>query len=139
LRDVIFEAKGKLLKEEDAMKVRGIGLAVIVAALLSFSAGCVVEERPGYRRLETYYYYPDYEVYYYPRVQKYYWLERGDWRNGPQPPSRFVLRERERVRIDLDREPHTDHARIKKSYPPGRYDREERREERKEERREDMR
>ena len=119
------------------MKGRAIGLAVIAAALLSFSSGCIVAERPvSYgRQQEAYYYYPDYEVYYYPRVQRYYWIERGEWRNGPQPPPRFVLRERERVRIDLDHEPHTDHARIKKSYPPRRYEGEERREERKEERR----
>ena len=114
------------------MKGSAIGLAVIAAALLSFLSGCIVAERPvAYGRpQETYYYYPDYEVYFYPRVQRYYWFERGEWRNGPQPPSRFVLRERERVRIDLDHEPHIDHERIKKSYPPGRYEREERREDR---------
>jgi hypothetical protein len=122
--------QGKLPDEEDAMKGRGIGLAVIAAVLLSFTSGCLVAETPGSRRMETYYYYPDYEVYFYPRVQRYYWFERGEWRNAPQPPPRFVLRERERVRIDLDHDPHTDHERIKKTYPPGRYEREERKEER---------
>jgi hypothetical protein len=117
------------------MKGKAIAFAVVLAALLPFSSGCVVAERPGYGRVETYYYYPDYEVYYYPRVQRYYWFERGEWRNGPQAPARFVLRDRERVKIDLDREPHTDHARIKKTYPPGRYEKEERREDRREEKR----
>jgi hypothetical protein len=119
------------------MKGRAVGLAIIAAAFLSFASACLIAERPGYGRTESYYYYPDHEVYYYPRVQRYYWQERGEWRNGPQPPSRFVLRERERVKIDLDREPHTDHARIKQSHPPGRY--EDRKEDRKEDRREDRR
>jgi hypothetical protein len=121
------------------MKGRGLGLALIAVALLSFSFGCVVTGRPGHGSLEPYYYYPDYEVYYYPRVQKYYWYERGEWRNAPQPPPRFVLRDRERVRIDLDHEPLTDHERIKKTYPPGHYDREQRRDSGREERREDTR
>jgi hypothetical protein len=123
--------QGKTPDEEDAMKGKGIGLAVIAAAFLAFASGCLVAETPGRGRVESYYYYPDQEVYYYPRVQRYYWFERGEWRNSPQPPPRFVLRERERVRIDLDREPHTDHERIKKTYPPGHYEKEERREERK--------
>lgn len=116
------------------MKRRQIASA-IVAALLLFASGCVVAERPGRGRVETYYYYPDYEVYYYPRVGRYYWLERGEWRREPQPPPRFVLRERERVRIDMDHEPHTDHDRIKRSYPPGRYDRDDRKDDRKDDRR----
>ncbi|HEX9442805.1 MAG TPA: hypothetical protein VGA73_01730 [Candidatus Binatia bacterium] len=119
------------------MNVRAVGFAVVAAALLSLTSACVVSDRPGYGRTEAYYYYPDQEVYYYPRVQRYYWSERGEWRNGREPPSRFVLRDRERVRIDMDHEPHTDHARIRQSYPPGRYEGQERREERKEERRED--
>ena len=110
------------------MKGRGMALVVALAMLLPFSSGCIVEDssRPGYARQETYYYYPDHEVYYYPNVRRYYWFERGEWRYGAQAPPRFVLREQERVRIDLDREPHTDHARIKKSYPPGRYEKEDR-------------
>jgi hypothetical protein len=100
--------------------------SVIVSALILFSSGCVVAERPGDRRLETYYYYPDAEVYYYPRVTKYYWYDRGAWRNGPKPPPRFVLRDRDRVRIDSDHEPYRDHDRYRKSYPPGRHDRDDR-------------
>ena len=121
------------------MKSRGLVLALITIALLSFSSGCVVAERPGYGRLEPYYYYPNYEVYYYPRVQRYYWYERGAWINAPQPPPRFVLRDRDRVRIDLDHEPVRDHERIKKNYPPGRSDRDQRRDSGREERREDTR
>jgi len=121
------------------MNARGIGLALIAIALLSFSFGCVVAGRPGYGHLQPYYYYPDYEVYYYPRVQRYYWYERGAWRNAPQPPPRFVLRDRERVRLDLDHEPISDHERIKKAHPPGHYDREQRRDSGREERREDTR
>lgn len=121
------------------MKRKKVASIAIVAALLLVFSGCIVAEGPGHRRVETYYYYPDHEVYYYPRVSSYYWIERGEWRHGPQPPPRFVLRERERVRIDLDHEPHNDHERIKKSHPPGRYDREEPREERREDRRDDRR
>ena len=117
------------------MKRRDV-LSAIVAAFLLSASGCLVTERRGRGRAETYYYYPDYEVYFYPNG-RYYWRDRDEWRNGPQPPPRFVLRDRERVRIDLDHEPHRDHDRIKKSYPPGRYDREERRDDRKEDRKDD--
>ena len=119
------------------MKGRAIGLAVIAAALLSFASACIVADRPGNYGRQEYYYYPDQEVYFYPGSNRYYWQERGEWRNGPRAPERFVLRERERVRIDLDHEPHLDHARIRQSYPPGRY--EERKEDRREDRREDKR
>jgi hypothetical protein len=109
-------------------------LSVIAAAILLSASGCVVAERRGRGRIETYYYYPDYEVYFYPHVGRYYWRESDEWRHGSQPPPRFVLRDRERVRIDLDHEPHTDHDRVKKSHPPGRYDREQRRDDRRDER-----
>lgn len=110
---------------------RGIVLIVALAAVLPLAPGCIVEERsrPGYARYETYYYYPEYEVYYYPNVRRYYWVERGEWRWGAQAPSRFVLREHERVKLDLDYEPHTQHARVKNNYPPGQFRREERKEE----------
>jgi hypothetical protein len=103
------------------MKRNRVAFAII-AALFLFSSGCVVTERPGDRRARTYYYYPDYEIYYYPHVERYYWRERGDWRYDSKPPPRFVLRERERVRIDSRDDPHNDHERVRKTYPPGRYD-----------------
>ena len=131
------------------MKRIEIALFAIVLALPIFTSGCVVEERGrvvesdrggpppwapayGYRRQETYYYYPDVEVYFYPSVRRYYWLERGEWRYGSQPPRQVVIEERTRVTLDLDFEPHTQHAKIKNNYPPGHYVKE-RREERREE------
>ena len=109
--------------------------SAFMAAVLLFTSACVVADSPGHRRVETYYYYPNYEVYFYPHVGDYYWRERDEWRHGPQPPPRFALRDRDRVRIDLDHEPHRDHDRIKKSYPPDRFDRDDRREDRKDDRR----
>ena len=142
------------------MKRRNLALVVALGTLLPFSSGCFVEERPrrevvvepergggpppwapahGYsRQVERYEYYPDIEVYYYPNVRRYYWLERGEWRFGAQPPPRFVLRERERVTLDLDYEPHTQHAKIKSNYPPGQYRKLEREDDRRE-RKEDWR
>jgi hypothetical protein len=107
--------------------------AALVGAILLFTSGCVVGDRSG-RRMETYYYYPDYEIYYYPHAGSYYWRERDDWRHGPKPPPRFVLRDRDRVRIDMDHDPRNDHDRIKKSYPPGHRDRDDRRDDRNERR-----
>ena len=129
------------------MKPRKMALVVALAAVLPVSSGCIVEERPRpvYGRQQSYHYYPDYEVYYYPSFRRYYWIERGEWRFGAEPPPRFVLRERERVTLDLDYEPHTQHGRIKNNYPPGQYRKMERQEdwrERKEdwrERKEDWR
>jgi hypothetical protein len=120
-------------KEDTTMKRRELLYALAAGFFLSAS-GCVVAERGGRGRRETYYYYPDYEVYFYPHVGRYYWRERDEWRHGDRPPPRFVLRDRERVRIDMDHEPHTDHDRIKKSHPPGRYDRDDRKDERKDDR-----
>jgi hypothetical protein len=131
------------------MKRTETALLAIALALSIFPSGCVVEERGrvvessrggpppwapayGYRRQETYYYYPDVEVYFYPNVRTYYWLERGVWKNGSQPPRNFVIEERTRVTLDLDYEPHTQHATIRGKYPPGHYAKE-RREERREE------
>jgi len=94
----------------------------MLATLLLFASGCVVEDRSG-RRHDTYYYYPDYEIYFYPRVARYYWRERDEWRWGPNPPPRYTLRDRDRVRFDWDREPHRDHDRVRQKYPPGRRDR----------------
>lgn len=98
------------------MQVKRFVLAVLVAMLLG--AGCAAEVAalpPGY---STYYYYPEAEVYYYPGVREYYWIDGGAWRHGPRAPARFVLKDNERVRIDLDRPPHTEHARIKEVYKP---------------------
>ena len=88
---------------------------------------------PGSR--QTYYYYPDQEVYYYPRDQRYYWRDRNEWRNGPQPPSRYTLSDRQRVRIESDHDPHTEHEKIKKQYPQGHYDRQDQQQQRNDDRR----
>jgi hypothetical protein len=93
----------------------------IVAALALFVSACIVAETSR-RGGESYYYYPDNEIYFYPQVGWYYWFEGGDWRHGAQPPARFVLRDRDRVRFDWEREPHRDHDRIRRDYPPGRRD-----------------
>jgi hypothetical protein len=95
----------------------------IAAALMLFVSGCVVAERDYHGGRESYYYYPDYEVYYYPRAGWYYWYEGGSWRHDSRPPSRFVLNERDRVRLDWNREPHLDHDRIRRDYPGRRDDR----------------
>jgi hypothetical protein len=104
------------------MTRRGILFVAFMTMLLPLFAGCIVAERPGPGNRESYYYYPNDEVYYYPNVRQYYWNERGDWRHGPQPPPRFALRDRDRVRFDWNREPHNDHDRIRRDYPPGRGD-----------------
>ena len=124
-------------REDTTMKRRDV-LSAMAAALLLSVSGCMVEERRGRGRVESYYYYPDWEVYFYPRVGRYYWRDRDEWRYGNQPPPRYVLRDRERVRIDLDHEPHTDHDRIKRDHPPGRYDRDDR-DDRRDDRKDDKR
>ena len=95
-------------------------LSVMAGALLLYTSGCVAPDGPGRR---TYYYYPNDEVYYYPSEGRYYWNDRGQWRDDRNPPPRFVPRDRDRVRIDSDHEPYKDHDKNKKTYPPGRYDR----------------
>ncbi|HEY1265789.1 MAG TPA: hypothetical protein VGH16_00935 [Candidatus Binatia bacterium] len=100
------------------MKVRETALAVVAAALLAFVSGCAVEaDYPGYAGYDAYYYYPDYEVYYYPRSHQYWWRDGNNWRNGDRPPARFNLHDRDRVRIDMDHPPHTDHARVREMFP----------------------
>lgn len=94
--------------------------SVMAGALLLYASGCVVADGPGRR---TYYYYPNDEVYYYPSEGRYYWYDRGQWRDDRNPPPRFVPRDRDRVRIDSDHEPYKDHDKNKKTYPRGRYDR----------------
>ena len=114
-------------------------LSMMAAAVLGYSSGCVVSDGPDRR---TYYYYPDEEVYYYhPRDGRYYWYDRDrrEWRNDRNPPPRFTPRDRDRVRIDSDREPYKDHDRNKKDYPPGRYDRDDRGQPRKDDRDKDDR
>jgi hypothetical protein len=119
----------------------GIGLV----AFLSLSSGCVaVVEKPsdtavaetdrngpppwapahGWRRQhETYYYYPASQVYYYPSAHRYYWLEGREWRYGERLPRYYVIQEDRRVVLDLDSEPHTQHAKIREMYPPDYFDR----------------
>jgi len=113
-------------------------LSMMAAAVLGYSSGCVVSDGPDRR---TYYYYPDEEVYYHPRDGRYYWYDRDrrEWRNDRNPPPRFTPRDRDRVRIDSDREPYKDHDRNKKDYPPGRYDRDDRGQPRKDDRDKDDR
>jgi hypothetical protein len=95
----------------------------VVAALMLLVSACVVADRGDYYAggRDTYYYYPDDEVYFYPRVGEYYWYEGGVWRHDRRVPTRFVLRDR--VRVDWNREPHLDHDRIRRDYPPRRDDR----------------
>jgi hypothetical protein len=127
-----------------------INPAFIFAALLMLPAGCVVVERTsrevevveadqrggpppwapahGWRRKhETYYYYPSSQVYYYPSLRKYYWLEGRDWSYGDRLPRRFVIDEDRKVSLNLDYEPHTQHAKITSSYPRDYYERDNRR------------
>jgi uncharacterized membrane protein YgcG len=100
------------------MKVGETALAVVAAALLALVSGCVVStDYPGYAGYDAYYYYPDYEVYYYPRSHRYWWHDGDEWHNGDRPPARFNLHDHDRVRIDMDHPPHTDHARVKEMFP----------------------
>jgi hypothetical protein len=107
------------------IKGRQIVFVAIAAVVLSLAAGCVVADRSDgrYGRHETYYYYPDDEVYFYPATRLFYWLDFGEWRHDRQAPRRYRLDERRRVKLDLDYEPHTQHPRIRKNYPPHRDDR----------------
>ncbi|HEX9442806.1 MAG TPA: hypothetical protein VGA73_01735 [Candidatus Binatia bacterium] len=100
------------------MKGKAIGRAVVAAALFLISSACAVPEGAGYARVESYFYYPDEEVYFYPAAREYFWIEGGEWRHGPRAPARFVLKDREKVRLDMDHPPHTEHARIKQVYRP---------------------
>lgn len=76
----------------------------------------------GWRRKQIYYYYPEVEVYYYPAVARYYWLERGEWRVGTRLPTYYVIEEHRKIELELDFEPHTQHARIKNMYPPDHFE-----------------
>ena len=120
-------------------------VAIMPAALLLLISGCVaVVERPadvevvesdrqgpppwapahGWRRQnETYHYYPTTQVYYYPSARRYYWLEGREWRYGDRLPRYYVIRDNERVILDLDYEPHRQHAKIKEMYPSDYYER----------------
>jgi hypothetical protein len=116
---------------------------IALAGLLYFLPGCVaVVEKPsdmaaiesdrngpppwapahGWRRQhETYYYYPASQVYYYPNAQRYYWLDGREWRSGDRLPRYYVLQANKKVTLDLDYEPHTQHAKIRAMYPPDYY------------------
>jgi hypothetical protein len=128
--------------KENRMKLH---VAIMPAALLLLISGCVgVVERPadvevvesnrqgpppwapahGWRRQnETYYYYPTTQVYYYPSARRYYWLEGREWRYGERLPRYYAIRDNERVILDLDYEPHRQHAKIREMYPPDYYER----------------
>ena len=100
------------------MKFKETVLAAIAAALLALVSGCAVSaDYPGYAGYDTYYYYPDYEVYYYPRVHQFWWRDHDEWQHGDHAPARFDLHDRDRVRIDMDHPPHTDHARVREMFP----------------------
>ena len=127
------------------MKRGAARVGVALAALLPVFPGCVtVVDRPsdevvvesdrhgpppwapayGWRRQhETYYYYPGGQVYYYPSLRRYYWLEGKDWRYGDRLPRYYVIQENKRVALDLEYEPHTQHAKIREMYPPDYYER----------------
>lgn len=131
------------------MKIRAANMAIALAGLLSLSSGCIaVVDRPsdevagvepdrhgpppwapahGWRRQhETYYYYPAAQVYYYPSVRRYYWLEGREWKYGDRLPRRYIIEEDKKVVLDLDYEPHTQHAKIVSTYPPDYYENENR-------------
>lgn len=126
------------------MEAKGTIGAILLALLLSFATGCVVAERPhrevvvvesrepgpppwapahGWRRKHEYHYYPTIQVYYYPHVHRYYWLEGGDWRVSARLPAHYVVEQHKRVVIELDDEPHKQHHKIKRDYPPDFFER----------------
>ncbi len=129
----------------ESMKLRAAQAGVVFGALSLLLTGCVaVVERPpdaavvesdrrgpppwapahGWRRKhETYYYYPAAQVYYYPSVGRYYWIEGREWRYGSRLPRYFVVEDDKRVVLELDYEPHTDHAKFKALYPPDYHER----------------
>ena len=77
----------------------------------------------GWRRQhETYYYYPASQVYYYPSIHRYYWLEGREWRDGDRLPRHYIVQDNKKVTLDLDYEPHTQHAKIRAMYPPDYYE-----------------
>ena len=107
-------------------RIETLFLALVACSL--FLAGCYVAAEPGYGPGyagggATYYYYPDAEVYFYPNVSLYYWYEGGRWHNDRRLPDRFRLNDRDRVRLNWNREPHLDHDRIRRDYPGHRDDR----------------
>jgi hypothetical protein len=123
--------------------------AMVFAGILSTLSGCVVVDKPpkevvvveqdrqgpppwapahGWRRKhETYYYYPAAQVYYYPSVRRFYWLEGREWKHSERLPRRFVIEEDKKIVLDLDYEPHTQHARIINIYPRDYYEKTNRR------------
>lgn len=131
--------------KDGSMKIGAEHAGIVFVALSLFLTGCItVAERPpdavvvesdrrgpppwapahGWRRKhETYHYYPATQVYYYPSVGRYYWIEGGGWSYGSRLPRYYVIEEDRRVVLDLDYEPHTDHAKIKAVYPPDYYER----------------
>lgn len=129
---------------EHGMKIGAKNITLGLTVILSLS-GCValVEQPPevavvesdrrgpppwapahGWRRKqETYYYYPATQVYYYPSLRRYYWIDGREWRSGDRLPRRFIADDNKRIVLDLDYEPHTQHARIVKNYPRDYFER----------------
>jgi len=100
------------------MQIKRFALAVTVAAVLTLFGGYAAEVAAIPAGYAEYYYYPEAQVYYYPSVREYFWLDGEAWRHGPNAPARFVLKDRDRVRFELDRPPHTIHSNIKEVYKP---------------------
>lgn len=72
----------------------------------------------------AYYYYPDAEVYYRPENKVYWWHDAGAWVSGPRPPSRIVLRDDRRLRVNLNAsEPWRQHDTVLKQHPRNGRDR----------------
>lgn len=127
------------------MKIGAMNVGMALTAFLSLSGCLAVVEQPsevavvesdrrggpppwapahGWRRKqETYHYYPATQVYYYPTVRRYYWLDGREWRFGERLPRHFILEENKKVVLDLDYEPHTQHAKIINTYPRDYYER----------------
>jgi hypothetical protein len=104
-------------------RIETLFLALVACSLL-FLAGCYVAAEPGpapygggYAGGATYYYYPNAEVYFYHNVGLYYWYEGGGWHHDRRLPDRFRLNDRDRVRLNWNREPHLDHDRVRRDYP----------------------
>jgi len=127
------------------MKIGAMNSQLALLAFLALSGCIAVVEQPtevtvaesdrrggpppwapahGWRRKhETYHYYPATQVYYYPSVGKYYWLDGREWRFDDRLPRHLIIEEGKRVVLDLDYEPHTQHAKITNIYPRDYYER----------------
>ncbi|GEM_PF-4211447 len=104
--------------------MKKIAILVIGAACLLIAGGNVPEPQPQthvpYASGETYFYYPAYELYYYPSAGQWCSYRDNGWHRDRRIPHRFknVLSDSDRVAIQWPREPHLDHAQIRRQYPP---------------------